>query len=295
MLFSILIILAAGAITFFHYLQGFFSATISAILVIISAVVAFSLHEQVAENYLIKNAVIPTVADAVALVGIFAVLYIILRVIFDKAVPGNLQIPAAVDKVGGGVMGLIAAIFATGIFAVAAQEMPFSQDVGGYTKYKTVNRAVFVRGKNGKQKDSMVYNELQSNKLGEFDELDRAIMYPPVDDILVGTVKHLSEDGSLAGSQKLSAVHPAFLQETFGQRLGIQPGANSVIYSRSGQGQAVSVDTPTNCHRLPPMIIYPTLCAIGRSTRRSSERSSPASPLAMASGWAEIKFCWSCG
>src|SRR5438270_4184948 len=119
MLFSILVILAVAAITFVHYLQGFFSATISAILAIFAAILAFSLHEQIAEAFLIKNAIIPTMADAVTLIALFALFYVILRVIFDKAVPGNLQIPAGIDKVGGAVMGIVAAIFATGIFAIA--------------------------------------------------------------------------------------------------------------------------------------------------------------------------------
>jgi len=243
MIFSIVVIILIGAITFFHYLQGFFSATLSTILVIISAVVAFSLHEQIAENLLINRAVIPTMADGAVLMALFAVIYLFLRVIFDKAVPGNLQLPAALDKVGAGIMGLIAAVFATGVLAIAAQELPFNQDVGGYTKFKTVTRGAYVKGKNGKQKDSNVYNELMSNKLGEFDPIDRSIMYPPVDDIVVGTVKHLSDNGSLSGSQQLSAIHPSFLEETFGQRLGIQAGANTVAFNRTGQGQVISVDS----------------------------------------------------
>jgi len=45
MLFASLILIVLGAIVFIHYIQGLFSATISAILAVIAAVFAFSYHE----------------------------------------------------------------------------------------------------------------------------------------------------------------------------------------------------------------------------------------------------------
>ena len=45
MIFAIIILLFLGAIAFFHYIQGFFSATISAIITVFAAVSAFSYHE----------------------------------------------------------------------------------------------------------------------------------------------------------------------------------------------------------------------------------------------------------
>ena len=45
MIFSTIVILLILAIAFFHYLQGFLSATLSAICAIIAAALALSLHE----------------------------------------------------------------------------------------------------------------------------------------------------------------------------------------------------------------------------------------------------------
>jgi hypothetical protein len=47
-----------------------------------------------------------------------------------------------------------------------------------------------------------------------------------VDDVVVSTVAHLSENGSLSAGKPLKTVHPALLDELFGQRLGYQFGTN---------------------------------------------------------------------
>jgi len=242
MLLSIIVILLVLAVVFVHYLQGFFSATLSAILAIIAAVLAFSWHESIAENYILKSAILPNAADACVLVALFALIYIILRTVFDKAIPGGLQLPAGIDKVGGAVMGLIAATFSVGILVIAAQEMGFNASIGGYTRFKTVaQRSASIR-KNIRQEDSNVVDELQSNKLGGFDSNDRQMVYPPVDDIVMGTLAHLSDGGSLSGSQPISDIHPAFLAEMYGQRAGIQANGNIVALSRTGFGAPVDFD-----------------------------------------------------
>src|SRR5947209_5023030 len=105
MLFSILLIVMIIAIAFFHYIQGFFSATISAICTIFAALLAFSLHEPIVENFLGGKAA--NMAHAMVLTVLFAVIYLILRIILDQTVPGQIRLPAAIDKAGGGIMGLI--------------------------------------------------------------------------------------------------------------------------------------------------------------------------------------------
>src|SRR5688500_14804316 len=120
MLFSIVLLLAVLVVAFFHYLQGLFSATISAILTILAAALAVAWHEWIAENFLAGK-----YADsihAIMLIIVFAVTYLLLRLLFDKAVPGNVRVPAIVDKIGGGVMGVVAAVFAVGVVAIAAQQ-----------------------------------------------------------------------------------------------------------------------------------------------------------------------------
>src|SRR3954454_13468170 len=117
MIFNVLIIAAVGGIAYFHYAQGFFSATFSAICAIIAAVLAVSYHEALVVGLL--GGKMADYANSVCLVGIFGIVYILLRVLMDKAVPGNIRLPVIVDRVGGALMGVIAAIFTGGVFALA--------------------------------------------------------------------------------------------------------------------------------------------------------------------------------
>src|SRR5688500_7244069 len=106
MIFSIIIIAAVGAVAFFHYIQGFFSAALSAVFAIIASVVALSYYEMIVERLL--GTALGEWGPALVLLVLFALTYLILRVIFDKLIPGQVRLPAVVDRIGGGVMGLVA-------------------------------------------------------------------------------------------------------------------------------------------------------------------------------------------
>jgi len=226
MIFSILIIIAVGLIAFFHYAQGLFSATISAVLSVIAAVVAFSYHETLGEKMAGKMG---TLAHPMALLLLFTVIYLVLRTIVDKLVPGNVALPVMLNNVGGAAMGLIAGVFAAGVIAIAAEEMPFGPAVAGYGRYAMVgDRAIIIPQENARSLDSKTFDELKSDNAGSYDPADLQKMYLPVDDILVGFVQRLSDGGALAGDQILSDIHPDLPEELFGQRLGIQIGANRI-------------------------------------------------------------------
>src|SRR5687767_13214829 len=142
MIFSIALILVVGAIAFFHYLQGFFSATISAIVAVIAAVLALAWHEWAVETFL--GGRFADHIHGLMLVIFFAVIYLVIRLLFDKMVPGNVRVSAALDKLGGGAMGLVAGLFAAGILAVAAQQLPFTPSIATYSRYETRDREVMV-------------------------------------------------------------------------------------------------------------------------------------------------------
>ena len=127
MIFTIIIIVAVAGIAFFHYVQGFFSAAISAMIAVLSAVLSLGLHESVVESLLGGKAA--GMANSMVLMMLFAAIYLGLRIAFDMLVPGNVRLPVILDKVGAGVMGLVAAIFSTGVLAVAAQELPLGPEV----------------------------------------------------------------------------------------------------------------------------------------------------------------------
>lgn len=228
MILTTVILILVFAIAFFHYTQGFFSATISAILTITAAVLAFSYHEKVVETLL--GGRFSGAAHAMALAVLFAGIYAILRLAFDRMVPGNVRFPVLVDKVGGGAMGLVAGLFAGGILAIIAQYLPLMPSVAGYSRYAVETRTVVVppEASGRSSLDSETWDQLKTAKPGQFDPADKQAMILPMDDIVVNTVSHLSDEGSLGWNRPLSATHPDFLQELFAQRLGIQTKATRV-------------------------------------------------------------------
>ena len=141
-IFAIVMILVVGIVTFIHLLQGFFSAAISAVIAVIAAVLALSFHEAIAQKYL--GGSFADISYTLTLLAMFAVIYLVGRTIFDAAVPGNLRLPPAADKIGGAIMGIIAGVFTAGIIAIAAQEMPFRGSIWGYARLSVDDSQVNV-------------------------------------------------------------------------------------------------------------------------------------------------------
>ncbi len=223
-MYSLIVIILLGTIAYFHYVQGLFSATLSAILAVVAAVLAFSYHETVVDALL--KGKFADQAHAMVLVAMFAGIYIVLRLIFDKLVPGNLRFPAIVDRIGGAVMGIFAGLFALGVVTVAAQELPFGPEIAGYGRYEIQGEydATVPRGTR-QALDAKVYDSMRESRFEPGQHRSLAI---PVDDLLLGLVGHLSDDGSLAGDRRLRAVHPHYIDELFASRLGLQTGAKTV-------------------------------------------------------------------
>lgn len=226
MIFTIIIIAAVGGIAYYHYAQGFFSATISAVIAILAAVLAISYHEPLA--LAVMGGRFADYAIAVTLVATFAVVYLLLRTLTDKAVPGQIRLPVIVDRIGGAAMGLVAAVFSVGVFALAAQSLPFGPSVGGYARYaleediRTVQ--ISVPGMRTQQ-DIEIHEQMVDDQM-QPESAKRLVI--PVDDMVLGLTQKLSDNGSMAGERTLQSVHPNYADELFAQRLGIQVGAKRV-------------------------------------------------------------------
>src|SRR5687768_16633554 len=115
MILNLLIIIIVGLVAYWHYLQGFFSAALSAVIAIVAAVVALAFHEQVGQMF--NQGKFNTQAHGLVLVCLFAATYLVLRILFDKLVPGNVQFPVALDKAGSIACGIIAGLCGGGIVA----------------------------------------------------------------------------------------------------------------------------------------------------------------------------------
>lgn len=235
MLLSIVFIILIAVIVYFHYLQGFFSAAISAILAIVSALLALSLHETIVHSFLKGR--FADQAYALILISLFTVFYSVLRLIFDKLVPGNVRFPVLVDKIGAPVMGLIAGIFCIGILAIAAQSLPFAGTMAMYDRYQTAHdKKMVIRVPSKSNQDQDVTADVIDPEKFEKDQSTGLLL--PADDMVVSLMSHVtSVDGSLSNGRPFSAIHPDYLQELFGQRAGMQlasrhtalPGSLTVV------------------------------------------------------------------
>ena len=243
MILNVLIIALVAGVTYFHYAQGFFSATLSAICAVCAAVLAVSYHEPLVTTLL--QGKMADYANSMCLILLFALIYIILRVLLDKAVPGNLRLPLIVDRVGGAVMGLFAGLFTAGVVALAAQAMPFGPSIGGFVRYDVEDRLEVNLPANqtsrGRTRTGNIYEQLTEDTF--LAEKQHGLMIP-VDEMLLGLVQKLSDNGSLAGDRTLYSVHPNYPDELFAQRLGIQIGASRTALNLPGKTAQVTVPEP---------------------------------------------------
>jgi len=235
MILSIVLLLFVGLIAYLHFLQGLLSGFISVVLALIATAVAMAEYEPMAAY--VSGGKYNDQSQGVCLIALFALTYLIGRLIFDKAVPGNIRLPHLVDGIGGAVCGLIAGLLGTGIIAIALQSMPFGVSVAGYARYPVAaDRNAAVPQEDGRQVDRLVIGQLKNDNLDK----EEGGMLLPVDDFVVGYTKHLSDGGSLANDKPFDSIHPDLIQELFAQRLGIETGGKHTA-SNSAKGAQVEV------------------------------------------------------
>ena len=228
MILSVVVILLVLGIAYFHLVEGFFTATISAIAAVLAGVLAVAYDEPVV--HLLFRGTAGDSINAIVLCMLFIIGYIVIRTGIDKLIPGNVRTPATVDKAGGALMGLVAGTFAMGILVIAAEMLPFGPTLSflGYSRFPLMERhAVVVPGAgNSRSEDAFVNDQMVDSTLDP--EKEKNHLLYPVDDLVMNTVYHLSDGGSLAGAQPLASVHPDWLGELYGQRIGIQTDTRHV-------------------------------------------------------------------
>jgi hypothetical protein len=238
MILSLIFLALTGAVAFYHYVQGFFSATISAILVVIAAVVAVGYHELVAP--FLFSAKFYEQAESISLVVLFAAAYIVPRLLFDWAVPGNVRLPVLVDKIGAGAAGVIAGLVSVGVLAIAAQAMPFGPSIGMYSRFEVTDRTgITYPGLNGQYQDTSNHDVMVGQTIDP-DAAEKNHLWLWQDDLVNGLIKKVTDGGSLEGDRPFASIHPDWIDELFGQRIGIQVGAKHVLVSTPDK-QTVSV------------------------------------------------------
>jgi hypothetical protein len=228
----ILILIATAlilAIAFFQATQGFYGATIMAVLSALSAVLAFNYYEPLAAVLVPRLA---TAADAVALLALFAILLLVLRLAIDFLLRPNAVMDVWVNRIGGGAMGLLAGMVLVGVAAVVVQMLPWGPSILGYAPFD-----------NSLQRSGKLYPFLP-------------------DDFVLGTINTLSRqslDASPARPFQLS--HDDLLLELFcarntaGKNGRIDAPANALSVGNAyvSEGAAWGSDVPAD-PRLGPQV-----------------------------------------
>ena len=131
----ILIIIATVlvlGIALFQIVQGLYSALVMAVLSILCAIVALNFYEPVAA-LLYKYQ--PGHADALALIVLFAVPLLVLRILADKFLSANIVMELWPSRIGGGALGIITAMILVGMLMISIQMLPWGPSVFGFKAF----------------------------------------------------------------------------------------------------------------------------------------------------------------
>ena len=140
MLLSLLFLVLLLSIALSQATRGFFSALIMTILTVCCCAAAVTTHEWIAVHALAPYWK-PDFAHPLALGVTFGLSLLLLRLVFDRLIRRSCLLPAWVDRVGGGLCGLITAEIMVGVIAVCVQMIPFPDgSVLGYSRVTRVSR-----------------------------------------------------------------------------------------------------------------------------------------------------------
>lgn len=170
--------------------QGLYSAAIMFIECVAAVMVAFGYYEAL---HGVWAAQMPEYGEGLALVLLFVVTLTVLRFSTDIYLPRNMHFPVAVDRAGGGLLGLLIGLQVIGVALVGVQMLPLGRTVLGFERF--VNGDVRQR---------------------------RSIWLNP-DGFTVGLVELLSTGRFAGDGNGFEASAPDFLGDLYARNCGFQP------------------------------------------------------------------------
>ncbi len=227
MWFSLFVTLLILTITFYQGLQGLFSALINCVLAILSAVLAFGYYEDVYFTLLVESQ--PENGRAIALVGIFISTLLVLRLIFDLVITGHMHFPIQVDRIVGGIFGLITALIIVGVLAIGFQLLDFNSCFLGFTRYTLVDASsgTAVDFGNPDPKTDLTPHNVATIDWTNVRQERHNLWFNP-DGFTVALVSHLS-DNALTGRNRFRTVYPDFLGSVHRAKTGIFEGEKNAV------------------------------------------------------------------
>ncbi|MEM6332379.1 MAG: hypothetical protein AAF823_03465 [Planctomycetota bacterium] len=133
MILNIALILFILFMTYWWGAQGLFSAFLHLMVTIVAGALALSLWEPIAVPLL--GTPVGTLAWGLALVGPFALLLIVLRLLSDKFITGNVLYQPILSNILGGACGFAAAVLTSGLIIIGLGFMPMGPFLFGVQPY----------------------------------------------------------------------------------------------------------------------------------------------------------------
>lgn len=221
MWFSLFAVVLILAVTFYQGLQGVFTALINCMLTVFSAAIAFAVFENLYYAQLME--VQPDHGRAIALMGVFIITLLILRVIFDQLIKDNMEFPVAVDRAGGGVFGFITAMVIIGMLSLGFQMLPFPPQFLGFSRYTLTagEYPVVKMTEDNKEEDDVMF---RASANWEQVEQTRHNLWLSPDGFTVGLISYLSENAlNKPKAPSFAEYHPDFLDALHFIRDGVYP------------------------------------------------------------------------
>ncbi len=181
--------LLVAVLTYYQmHTQGFFSSIIMAGDCLIALMLAFNYYEMLSAK-LIDLGLGLYGPQTIALMGIFIISLIILRLITDKLVSGNMNFPPLVDRIGALMFGFVSSMIVVGVIFLGLQHLALPAKLLGFDRCP----------------------ELENS-------LNDKTLIPAADNFVVSMVNITSAYG-FSGQNNFAQNHPEFLRELYLNRL----------------------------------------------------------------------------
>ncbi len=136
MILSVISLLMVILVAAFWVYQGLFSALIMLFETIIACMLAFGFYEAVNSIWSDSGAM-RDIGPSLAMMLIFLVSLIVMRIISDRLVTDAVNFPLQIDRAGAGVCGFLTGMIIAGTALVAVQMFPFESSVLGFSRFET--------------------------------------------------------------------------------------------------------------------------------------------------------------
>ena len=130
MILNLLLIALILAVAVFWSTQGLFSAFLHLVTTVVAGAVAFALWEPLTQGLLLDA--VPSWAWTAGLLLPFGLTLIVLRLVSNKVVGGNLKLPGLADQALGGVVGAVSGVITVGVCLIGFGFLPLGAGLLGY-------------------------------------------------------------------------------------------------------------------------------------------------------------------